>query len=130
MQSSIDMLTTATAEDGYRSRCKKFLFRLLQALHSAGNLSYKTESVVEKIARCLNMNATCTVFPLNATISFNPLTQLTASSSESYTFRTEPGINCSKLALLNQLCFDMTHGKAELEIADGELQEIEDLPLL
>ena len=125
----MDMLTTST-EDGYRSRCKKFLFRLVQALHSAGNLSYKTERTVEKIAKSLNMNATCTVYPLNATIAFNPLTQLNASSSESYTFRTEAGINCSKLGLLNQLCYDMTKKKIDLEVADMQLQFIEDMPML
>ena len=115
-----------SSEDGYRSRCKKFLFRLLTSLHAAGNLSYRTEETVEKVAATFNMNATCTVFPLSAMVSFNPVIQLNGSSSESYSFRTSTGFDCSKLSQLNQLSYDIIRGNLDLQSGDKRLRMIEE----
>jgi hypothetical protein len=64
---------------------KKFLFRLVAALHSAGNLSFRTETYLRDVAHAFDMQATCTVFPVSATLSFQESSNhLNAGTSDSY----------------------------------------------
>lgn len=64
---------------------KKFLFRLVVALHNAGNLSFRTETYVRDVALAFDMHATCTVFPVSATLAFQVSSNhLNAGTSDSY----------------------------------------------
>lgn len=123
---SLYSLSRKSVGDDIRTNKKKFLFRLAISLHGAGFLSFRTEDYIQRIARVFDLNCICTVFPVSAVMAFHDSGQLNASSSESYTLRISNGLDCSKLSMLDQLCFDIIRNKVDFETADERLQSIED----
>lgn len=108
-------------------RKKKFILRLISELHSAGNLSFRTEEYVKHVARMFNVYASCNVFPVNATVTIHDITGSNPMSSQSYTIPISSGLNCAKLALLDQLCYDIRKSYIDFNSADNKLSEIEDI---
>lgn len=109
---------------------KKFLVRLLSALHSAGNLSFRTESYVKNVAKKFDLSVSCTVFPVTALLTFHHESSTSDFTSESYTFGINSGLDCRRLAMLDQLCFDIYRSLLDFGTADIRLKYIEEAPEL
>jgi hypothetical protein len=74
--------------DDEHSRKKKFIFRLILALHAAGNISYKTEEYARSVAKAYALHCTCTILPTTVMITFhNSTIKLGPQTSESYSLR-------------------------------------------
>lgn len=87
---------------------KLFLVRLVVALHSSGNLTFRTEKLVARVGRRLGLQVTSTILPGRVIMTYMPLASaLDPSCSESYTFHCPGGLHIQKLMMLEQLCFDM-----------------------
>lgn len=131
-QSEVDqkIFLVPTRNDDNKSRSKKFLFRLVQALHSSGSLSFRTEETVHLVARAFNMYAVCAILPVSVSISFNTTSVMTPKHSETYIFKLNSGMDLWKL---DQLCF-LTKELLELNIdlyaAEKMLKKIEKQPPL
>lgn len=124
-------ITELTADDNISTRKKKFLFRVIETLHSAGNLTYKTEKSVKRLARKLDLFATCSISPLSVIISFNTSSlQLNPKNSEVYTFSLTSGLDCSKLQATHQLLFDIESDNIDFMDAEIKLAQIEYSPQL
>ena len=117
-----------TRNDDSKSRSKKFLFRLVQALHSSGSLSYRTEETVHVVARALNLYAVCSVLPVSVSISFNTSSVLGPKHSETYIFKINSGINLGKLDKLCYLCNEVQSMNIDLYEAEDLLRKIENEP--
>lgn len=104
---------------------KRFIFRLVSSLHSAGNLSFRTEAYISQIAAIYNLQCSCAVFPVSAIISFQESEQLNPQSCESYNIKVSGGFDCSKLARLDKLCFEIQQSRLQFNDADKTLTEIE-----
>jgi uncharacterized membrane protein YjjP (DUF1212 family) len=102
------------------------LFRLLQALHGSGNLSFKTEESIQKVAKALHMYAVCAVLPVSANITFNATNVMSPENSETYMCRTQMGLDCWKQMQVNELCHKIVHRDIDLFTAEEALQQIED----
>lgn len=123
-------ITQLNAEDNVATRKKKFLFRVIATLHSAGNLTYKTEKSVMRLARKLDLFATCNISPLSVIVSFNTDLQLNPKNSEVYTFTLTSGLDCSKLQGTHQLLFDIECGNIDFLDAEIKLARIENSLIL
>ena len=110
------LLSTPQEGDNEASLIKKFLIRLLIELHRAGELSFKTEEYVKKVARIYSLRATCVILPASATIVFHS-DHMNSSSSESYSLNIRGGFNWSKLVQLEQLCASIC-GREERKFSD------------
>jgi uncharacterized membrane protein YjjP (DUF1212 family) len=124
-------ITQLSADDNIATRKKKFLFRVIETLHSAGNLTYKTEKTVIKMARALDLFATCSISPLSVIVSFNTSElQLNPKNSEVYTFSLSSGLDCSKLQATHQLLFDIETENIDFFDAEIQLAQIEHSPIM
>jgi uncharacterized membrane protein YjjP (DUF1212 family) len=75
-------------QEDEHTRKKKFIFRLVLALHSSGNVSYKTEEYIRLVAHVYGLHCSCAIFPVTAMITFHENSaQLNPHSSESYSLR-------------------------------------------
>lgn len=117
-------------DDDQEIRVKKFLFRLLSALHSCGNLSFRTEKYIKQTGRSYGVNVAATLLPSRAIVSFQKKRSNHPFSSETYTFSIDGGWLWRKHALLDQLCHDITHHNLDFASASQRLKEIEDAPPL
>lgn len=123
-------IEAASELDDNESRAKKFMMRLVSALHSSGNLSYKTEYFIERVAAKYNLRGTCIIFPVSAILSFTTMSASHPLANESYTFRIRNGFDCAKLSRLDQLCFDILKRDLDLFTAEDILDRIEQAPAL
>ena len=112
--------------DSDKSRCKKFLFRLVQALHSSGNLSYKTEDIIQRVAKVFHVFAICAVLPVSANISFNSSYTMSPKNSETYMCRLNFNYDCWKWVQIHELCHKIISRDVDLFTAEIELQAIEE----
>jgi hypothetical protein len=70
------------------SRKKKFIFRMVLALHASGNISYKTEEYTRMIAKAYGLHCSCAILPVSVMITFHDSsTKLSPHTSESYSLR-------------------------------------------
>ena len=106
-------------------RRKQFLIRLLSALHAAGNFSFRTELDVRQVAKVFDLSISCTVFPVTALVSFHESNQLNPNTTDSYTISINSGLNCSRLSLLEQLCFELCRSRLDFHAAEHKLASIE-----
>lgn len=125
LELSVDLIKQSYSSDDEQTRKKRFLFRLLSELHGSGNLSYRTEAYVCNVGKSLGVIMTCTVFPVTALVSFYETKQLLPHSSDSYTLNINNGLNCNKLSMLDQLCFEMCRSRLDFNAADLALESIE-----
>ena len=119
-----------TRNDDIKSRSKKFLFRLVQALHSSGSLSYRTEEIIHVVARALNLYVVCSVLPVSVSISFNTSSVMAPKHSETYIFKISSGDNLGKLDKLYYLCDEVQNMNIDLHEAEDLLRRIENEPPL
>jgi uncharacterized membrane protein YjjP (DUF1212 family) len=63
-------------------------------------------------------------------LTINGSGNLSAPFSESYTIQIAGGLNCNKLAQLDQLCYDLRKGRTDFQTADLRLHNIEESPPL
>ena len=97
----------ASADSALRLQ-KLFLVRLVVALHSSGNLTFRTEKLVARVGRRLGLQVTSTILPGRVIMTYMPVASaLDPSCSESYTFHCPGGLHIQKLMMLEQLCFDL-----------------------
>jgi uncharacterized membrane protein YjjP (DUF1212 family) len=131
-QSVVDqnLFLVPTRSDDSKSRSKKFIFRLVQALHSSGSLSYRTEETVHLVARAFNMYAVCGILPVSVSISFSTSSVMTPKHSETYIFKIDSGMNCGKLDQLYSLCKEVQDLHIDLYAAEKLLKKIEIQPPL
>ena len=131
-QSEVDqnMFLVPTRNDDSKSRSKKFLFRLVQALHSSGSLSFRTEETVHLVARAFNMYAVCAILPVSVSISFNTTSVMTPKHSETYIFKLNSGMDLGKLDQLYFLCEQLQELNLDLYAAEKLLKNIENQPPL
>ncbi len=104
---------------------KKFLFRLLHSLHSAGNYCFRSEKHISTVGLAFNLYVTCGIFPRSATISFQGHNALSPSHAESYQFNINRGWHIWKLNELDELCFDITNKNLNFDDAVARLDVIE-----
>jgi uncharacterized membrane protein YjjP (DUF1212 family) len=109
---------------------KKFLFRLLSALHGCGNLSFRTEKYIRQVGRSYGCDVAATLLPSRAIVSFQKKQSVHPLASETYTFAINGGWLWKNHALLDQLCFDITHHNLDFESASQRLRDIEEAPPL
>jgi uncharacterized membrane protein YjjP (DUF1212 family) len=130
MQSEVEqkMFLVPTRNDDSKTRSKKFIFRLVQALHSSGSLSFRTEEQVHLVARAFNMYAICGVLPVSVSISFNTTSVVTPKTSETYIFKISSGMNLWKLDQLFFLCREVQDLNIDLYAAEKLLKKIEEQP--
>ncbi|GAQ88884.1 DUF1212 domain containing protein [Klebsormidium nitens] len=81
---------------------KKFLKRLAIALHAYGNSSTRTEYLVEKASRQLNVAASVAVFPTVILLSFQS-DDRDPAKPETHLLTVEPGLNVDKLGRADEL---------------------------
>lgn len=119
------LLSTSEQFDDPKTLLKKFLFRLLIELHDAGNLSFKTEDYIRKVARAYNVHASIILAPTSAILYFQQSHHLSPTTVETYCIRIKNGLNFSKLEKLDTLCW-MICGKKKLSFEDAtkELENI------
>jgi uncharacterized membrane protein YjjP (DUF1212 family) len=103
---------------------KRFIMRLANALHGAGNFSFRTEKAIEKVAHALGLRALLVVCPVSATLSFQSV-EHGIVSSESYNFRISGGLSASKLAILDMLCKDIIEKQITFDDAENKLYNLE-----
>jgi uncharacterized membrane protein YjjP (DUF1212 family) len=132
MQSEVEqtVFLAPTAKDDDKSRAKKFIFRLVQALHGSGSLSFRTEEMVHLVARAFNMYAVCGILPVSVSISFNTTSVMTPKHSETYIFKISTGMDLGKLDQLYYLCRQVQDCSIDLFEAEKVLERIEDQPPL
>lgn len=87
---------------------KKFIVRLLTALHAAGNLTFRTEKLITRVSTYIGINCNCTILPKRVILSFQDELVFDPTKSESYHFVLQGGLDFHKLILLEQLCFNLT----------------------
>ena len=112
------------------TRKKKFLFRLVVALHSSGNLSFRTEEYIKRCAEQFGLKCVCTIFPVSAMFAIHDNTSTDLLYSTSYTVPIGFGFHCQKLNSLDQLCHDIIVNGCNFEVADKRLLDIENAPQL
>jgi uncharacterized membrane protein YjjP (DUF1212 family) len=105
---------------------KRFIMRLVNALHLAGNLSFRTEQYVEQVAQSIGLQAFLKIYPASATLSFYGSSVL---AMETYNFRASSGLSAFKLTALDELCYDViTNPSPDFTDADRRLLAIETTP--
>jgi uncharacterized membrane protein YjjP (DUF1212 family) len=110
---------------------KKFIFRLVTALHSAGSYGFRTEKFANRVSNVFKMCCTATMFPNRVIIAFHePHDLLNPQQAESYTLNIEYGYNCHKGEMLETLIYEIRTGKLTFEKADARLKVIEEEPNL
>jgi hypothetical protein len=83
----------ASYNEDDHTRKKKFLFRLVLALHASGNMSYKTEQYIRMVANVYQVHCTCLLLPVTAVFTFHTsATNLSSYTSETYNLRWDA--NC------------------------------------
>jgi uncharacterized membrane protein YjjP (DUF1212 family) len=113
------------------ARRKKFIIRLLTALHAAGNLTFRTEKLISRISAYIGINCNCTILPKRVILSFQDELVFDPTKSESYHFVLPGGLDFHKLILLEQLCFNLTQSEViDFVEADKVLLSIEQAPPL
>jgi uncharacterized membrane protein YjjP (DUF1212 family) len=125
-EENFDIAEGDSQEDDVTKK-KKFVLRLVKALQSSGNFSFRTESVTQTVAHSLGLNCVCTIFPVLATLTFyHDSSYLHPTSTESYSIRIKGGFSCSKLGALDNLCFDLTRSGISFKDAEVKLAEIDE----
>ena len=89
---------------------KKFLIRLVVALHASGNLTFRTEKLINRVSKRIGVHSTCTILPKRFFISFQDELVFNPSKSESHTFSLTYGWDFSNLNQLEHLCNDVRKG--------------------
>jgi uncharacterized membrane protein YjjP (DUF1212 family) len=120
--------TSSSEHDDPITARKKFIIRLLLALYSAGNLSYRTDKYVHKVSSAFGLYTSLTLLSNRAIVSFQQPDALGPMSSESYAFTTKPGWFYAKLIKLDQLCFDIVKRDLPFEKACLNLAQIDSMP--
>lgn len=119
-------------------RKKKFLLRLVKILHASGNLSFRTESVVQQVSDSLGLQCVCNLFPVLATLTFyaqpavnsgaGKIPKFQRSNTDTYSIRIKSKFSCSKLGGLNNLCIDINKNCVTFEEAEDILEDIDEAP--
>lgn len=133
LRRKLSIVDGTTIPDDAATTKKKFIIRLVSALHGAGNLTFRTEKLIGRVSNHIGLHCTCTILPNRVIISFQEDLVLNPTKSESYTFSLPSGWSVHKLCLLEQLCFDVSmRGKSSLPFSDAneKLEFIEHLPAL
>lgn len=111
------MLCMYYDDDDDLTKIKKFLFKLIISLHKAGNLTFKTEEYVIKVARSYRVHCSLSITPRRVVVAFYMSKALSATNSESYTFRISSGLDCTMLEGLHMLCNDICSQTMDINVA-------------
>lgn len=103
---------------------KRFIMRMANALHAAGNFSFRTEKAIENIAHAFGLRALLILNPVSASLSFQSIEEGVVST-ENYNFRVTGGLSASKLAALDMLCHEIIEQEITFLSAENTLYELE-----